>query len=134
MVAVGRPGAGGSSVSPGRDEFLELAARHGVVPVSVELLADRETPVSAFEKLVGDGPGFLLESVEGGERWARWSFLGWDPAFTLVARDGVCEVDVPWVDLPDGDPLDVLEALTGRYSTPDLPGLPPLHSGAVGYL
>jgi anthranilate synthase component I len=126
--------AGGLAVSPGRDEFVELARRHPVVPVSVELLADRETPVSAFEKLVGDGPGFLLESVEGGERWARWSFLGWDPAFTLVSRDGACEVDAAWVDLPPGDPLDVLEALTGRYSTPDLPGLPPLHSGAVGYL
>jgi anthranilate synthase component I len=115
--------------------FLELAARHSVVPVSVEVLADRETPVTAFEKLVGDAPGFLLESVEGGERWARWSFLGWDPAFTLRSHDGVSGITGPVeVDLPDGDPLEVLEQLVGRYSTPDLPGLPPLHSGAVGYL
>jgi anthranilate synthase component I len=106
-----------------------------VVPVSIEVLADRETPVTAYEKLVGPGPGFLLESVEGGERWARWSFLGWDPAFTLRSKDGVSTVTgrVP-VDLPDGDPLEVLEALIARYSTPDLPHLPPLHSGAVGYL
>jgi anthranilate synthase component 1 len=115
--------------------FLELAATHPVVPLSVEVLADRETPVTAFEKLVGDGPGFLLESVEGGERWARWSFLGWDPAFTLRSRDGVSTVEGRVaVDLPEGDPLEVLEALVGRYSTPDLPELPPLHSGAVGYL
>src|SRR5690606_25976596 len=115
--------------------FLELAAHHSVVPVSVEVLADRETPVTAYEKLVGDGPGLLLESVEGGERWARWSFLGWDPAFTLRSHDGTSTVTgrVP-VDVPDGDPLEVLEQLIGRYSTPDLDGLPPLHSGAVCYL
>ena len=115
--------------------FLELAANHPVVPVSIEVLADRETPVTAFEKLVGDGPGFLLESVEGGERWAQWSFLGWDPAFTLRSRNGESSVDGRVsVELPDGDPLSVLEQLVGRFSTPDLPGLPPLHSGAVGYL
>lgn len=115
--------------------FLELAAAHSVVPVSVEVLADRETPITAFEKLVGDGAGFLLESVEGGERWARWSFLGWDPAFTLRSRDGISTVSGRVeVDLPSGDPLQVLEQLVGRYSTPDVAGLPPLHSGAVGYL
>lgn len=115
--------------------FLQLAATHPVVPVSVEVLADRETPVTAFEKLVGDGPGFLLESVEGGERWAQWSFLGWDPAFTLRSTDGVSTVEGRVkVDLPSGDPLSVLENLVYRYATPDLPGLPPLHSGAVGYL
>ncbi|HSJ26845.1 MAG TPA: anthranilate synthase component I [Acidimicrobiia bacterium] len=115
--------------------FLELARSHPVVPISLEVLADRETPVTAFEKLVGSDPGFLLESVEGGERWARWSFLGWDPAFTLRSRQGVSTVDGPvQVELPAGDPLEVLEELIGRYSTPDLPGLPPLHSGAVGYL
>ncbi|MEX1043898.1 MAG: anthranilate synthase component I [Acidimicrobiia bacterium] len=115
--------------------FLELAAAHSVVPVSVEVLADRETPITAFEKLVGDGPGFLLESVEGGERWARWSFLGWDPAFTLRSRDGISTVGGRVeVDVPSGDPLQVLEQLVGRYSTPDVAGLPPLHSGAVGYL
>jgi anthranilate synthase component I len=115
--------------------FLELARTHSVVPVSVEVLADRETPVTAFEKLVGADPGFLLESVEGGERWARWSFLGWDAAFTLRSREGVSTVEGPVrVEVPGGDPLQVLEELVGRYTTPDLPGLPPLHSGAVGYL
>jgi anthranilate synthase component 1 len=111
--------------------FLELAERHPVVPVWRTILADRETPVSAYEKLAGRRPGFLLESVEGGERWARWSFLGWDPAFTLVARDGVT---TSGMDLPRGNPLEVLEALVHRFHTPDLPGLPPLHSGLVGYL
>ncbi len=116
-------------------DFLELARTHSVVPLSLEVLADRETPVTAYEKLVGSDPGFLLESVEGGERWARWSFLGWDPAFTLRSRDGVSTITGRFpVDIPDGDPLEVLETLIAKYSTPDLPDLPPLHSGAVGYL
>ena len=121
-------------IFPDRDQFHDLARSHRVVPVAVKLLADRETPVSAYEKLVGDRPGFLLESMEGGERWAQWSFLGWDPAFTISARDGITQADSDKVEIPAGDPLAALEQMLGRYSTAPLPGLPPLHSGAVGYL
>lgn len=121
-------------VAPGLDEFLDLASRFSVIPLSVEVMADRDTAVSVFEKLVGDRRGFLLESVEGGERWARWSFAGWDPIFTLRSHGGVSAIDDPAIDLPTGDPLTVLERLVERYRTPDLPGLPPLHSGVVGYL
>ncbi|MGQ0850135.1 MAG: anthranilate synthase component I [Actinomycetota bacterium] len=116
---------------PTFEEFLGLSSRYPVVPVWEVVLADRETPVSAYEKLVGSRPGFLLESVEGGERWARWSFLGWDPAFTLLSREGKVEGDI---ELPDGDPLMVLAEVVNRFATPDLDGLPPLHSGVVGYL
>src|SRR5919201_1051489 len=79
-------------VRPSRDEFLKLARDHTVVPVWREVLADLETPVSVFVKLVGasasDPPGFLLESVEHGQRWGRFSFVGRDPALTLTLRDG----------------------------------------------
>ncbi len=105
-----------------------------MVPVSTVLVADRETPVSAYEKLVGDAPGFLLESVEGGENWGRWSFVGWDPAFTLTSHDGVAHLEGDGPDLAPGDPLTVLEELVARHTVPDLDDLPPLHSGAVGYL
>ena len=124
-----------------KDAFLELAARHAVIPVSIEVVADRETPVSVFEKLVGDDDGFLLESMEGGERWARWSFVGWAPEFTLVARDGKSWVEGRGMDLPDADPLTVLEEVLARFdtATPDELGLPhaavpPLFAGCVGYL
>lgn len=123
-----------------RDDFLALAAEYRVVPVTLELLGDRDTPVTVFEKLVGSQPGFLLESVEGGENWARWSFVGWDPVFTLASKDGRTYFDtaVPPIDLPpswgDLDPLEALEAVLGVLHTPDLPELPPLHSGAVGFL
>ncbi len=121
-------------VSPTFEEYASLANQYSVVPVSVRVLADRETAVSAYEKLVGDAPGFLFESVEGGDRWARWSFLGWDPEFTLVSRAGETSVEGRHLDLAAGNPLEVLEDLLARFDTPDLPGLPPLHSGIVGYL
>lgn len=127
-------------ISLTKERFLELAEAHTVVPIAVEVLGDRETPVSVFEALVGDDDGFLLESVEGGERWARWSFVGWDPAFTVVARDGVTDAIGADVDLPEGDPLEVLDGLLGRYHAPagedcGFPGgVPPLHGGFVGYL
>jgi len=129
------------NAAPSLPDFLELAADYAVVPVSIEVLADRETPVSVYESLVEDGDGFLLESVEGGERWARWSFVGWKPQFTLVAKDGVVVAEGDQQpELPEGDPLSVLESVLARYSTPPPEALglgepvPPLFAGAVGYL
>jgi anthranilate synthase component 1 len=121
---------------PSRAEFHALAATHTVVPVWTELLADLETPVAAFVKLVGDGDGFLLESVEHGERWSRFSFVGRDPSATLVLRDGVVEVSGP---LPASIPTDrgilaSMEALLAEYRSPSFPDLPPLHGGMMGFL
>ena len=63
-----------------------MARDHTVVPVWRELLADLITPVAAFARLAADEPGFLLESVEHGERWSRWSFVGRNPLATLTSR------------------------------------------------
>jgi len=87
--------------------------------------------------MVGDSPGFLLESVEHGERWSRFSFLGRSPAATFVARGR--QVAVTQGALPDSVPLDegvlsCLEALLARFRSPSLEELPPLHGGLVGYL
>ncbi len=123
-----------------RNKFIELARRYRVVPVSVEVLADRETAVSVFEKLIGGDPGFLLESVEGGERWARWSFVGGRPEFTLEAHEGVSTIPDSDRPVPAGDPLEVLESTIASLSVPSPEELghsanhPPLHSGAVGFL
>src|SRR5580700_4906499 len=73
-------------------EFHELAAGRAVVPVWRELMADTVTPVGAFAQVVGDEPGFLLESVEGGDRWGRYSFVGRRPLGTLVGRRGQMSV------------------------------------------
>ncbi len=124
------------ALKPSLEEFRALAAQHSVVPVWAELLADVETPVSAYLKLVGDSPGFLLESVEHGERWSRFSFVGRNPSATLVLRDGVITVDGA---LPASVPLDrgmlaALDALLLEYQAPVLADLPPLQGGVVGYL
>ena len=123
-----------AAVTPNLDEYLEMASRCRVVPLAVNLVGDRETPLTVFEKLAGEDPGFLLESVEGGERWARWSFVGWDPAFILTSRDGKSEISGTDMEVPPGNPLEVVEQLHRQFSIPQMPGFPPLHSGMVGYL
>jgi anthranilate synthase component I len=132
----------------GREEtaaaaFVELAGRHRVVPVWRELVADTLTPVAAFLRIVGpDAPGFLLESVEGGERWGRYSFVGRNPLATVVA-DGRRVSARGELDLDaiagrpvtgEGGILAALEALLDAFDSPELPDLPPLHAGLVGYL
>jgi anthranilate synthase component 1 len=109
-------------VSPSRPEFLELGRRGNVIPLAAELLADLETPVSAFAKLRASGPAFLLESVEGGEHLSRYSFVGCNPRKIFTARAG------------DEDPLLLLEQEMKQYRPVELPGLPPFTGGAVGYL
>jgi anthranilate synthase component 1 len=124
-------------VRPSREEFRALARQHPVVPVWRELLADLTTPVAAFARLTRGGePGFLLESVEHAERWARWSFVGRRPVATLTSSGGAIQVEG---ELPAGVRLDqgilvAVEDLLARYRSPQLDGLPPLHSGLVGYL
>jgi len=123
-------------INPSREEFRTLARSYTVVPVWTELLADLETPVAAYLKLVGDGPGFLLESVEHGERWSRYSFVGRHAAATLTLRDGRVEVEgtLPFEVPRDKGMLAALDVLTERLVGPVLPELPPLHGGVMGYL
>ena len=124
------------SIRPSFDEFARLARSHRVVPVWRSLLADQVTPVAIFARCVGDDDGFLLESVENGERWSRWSFLGRHPLATIRSTSGRIEVDGPFADeIPTGPGmLDTLEQLLDRFRAPDIDGLPPLHSGVMGYL
>jgi anthranilate synthase component 1 len=129
---------------PSREEFVVLAKEHAVVPVWREVLADLQTPVAVYDRLRRDsGPTFLLESVERGERWGRYSFIGLRPFCRLEARRGQVTLAgalPPAVDAlvqaaaRGGDPLATLEVLVEALRTPALPGLPPLFAGAVGYL
>ncbi len=113
----------GFRIQPSLDEFRALAGEHTVVPVWTELLADLETPVAAYAKLVGDGTGFLLESVEHGERWSRFSFVGRDPTATLILRDGTIVVDgeIPASVPRDRGMLAAIEALLSAYRAPQHP-------------
>jgi anthranilate synthase component 1 len=124
------------SLNPDRETFAELARTHSVVPVWREVLADFQTPVSAWLRLDPNPNGFLLESVEGGERWARYSFIGGDAFAVVTARHGRVEVDgSPPVTPKEGEPpLAYVKRLIEACRAPQLGGLPPLHGGAVGYV
>ncbi len=120
---------------PDPAEFAALAKEHAIVPVWCEVVADTLTPVACFANLVGDEDGFLLESVEGGERWGRYSFVGRRPLATLTARGRNVEAtgQLGLADSGDGI-LAAVEALVSRFQSPVLNGLPPLHGGLIGYL
>ena len=125
-----------TAISPDRQEFHRLAAEWPVVPVWRELVADLTTPVAAFVRTVGDESGFLLESVEHGERWSRFSFIGRRPLGTLVARGRQVTATGQF---PEGTPLDqgilaAIEHILLQWQSPVIDELPPLHGGLVGYL
>ena len=120
---------------PSRDDFVDLASSHRLIPVACELVADTLTPVGVFLAAVGEDEGFLLESVEGGERWGRYSFVGRSPLGTIRKLNGEVSVEGPLGALPtEAGILETLRALIEQTSTPLIDGLPPLHSGVVGYL
>src|SRR5882672_10996979 len=105
--------------TPTRDDARVLAKDHALIPVYREVLADMLTPVRAYSLLCPPGtPGFLLESVEGGERLARYSFIGFEPK--------------P-LELGSGDPLGALRSVAAEATAP-VRGIPRFHGGAVGYL
>ena len=128
------------AIRPSREEFKELAREYSIIPIWRELLADLITPVAAYARLTRSGePGFVFESVEHGERWSRWSFVGRRPAATFISRGGGADVEVHGGVLPAGIPLDqgilgAVEAVLATYRSPQDPDLPPLHGGLVGYL
>src|SRR5260370_37847758 len=103
--------------TPTREESRTLSADHALIPVYREVLADMLTPVRAYSLLCPpDSPGFLLESVEGGERLARYSFIGYQPG--------------P-LDLGHGDPLPALSSVAAEAT---VPGIPRFHGGRGGVL
>jgi anthranilate synthase component 1 len=122
-------------ITPDRDTFVRLAADHDLIPIRTRVLGDRDTAVSVFEALANDhDDAFLLESVEGGDTWARWSFIGWDAIFSVVANADGVQVVGPGPDIETTDPLEALEQIAAAYRVHEDSDLPPLHSGLVGYL
>ena len=125
-------------IVPDRAEFRRLARDYNLIPVYREILADTETPVSAYLKIGGGEYSFLLESVEGGERVARYSFLGSNPSLVFMSRRG----RVTLLDRSTGksrsfssdDPLQDLERLLANYRPAPIESLRRFHGGAVGFL
>ncbi len=122
---------------PSYETFKEKAKEGNLIPVYREILADLETPVSAFLKIDEGEYSYLLESVEGGEKWARYCFLGSNPSVVFkskgdkiyVTRNGIVKEEKV-----DGNPLNSLKRLMSEYKPVKVDGLPRFFGGAVGYI
>lgn len=128
---------GGTVYTPSLEQFRVLARQGNLIPVARQILADMETPVSAFRKIDSGNYAFLLESVEGGEQWGRYSFLGSNPSLVVRARGDRVEVlQGQGVEtLRDvRDPFAALQRVLAQYRTVPVPGLPRFTGGLVGYL
>jgi anthranilate synthase component 1 len=122
---------------PDLETFKKLTREGNLIPVYREILADVETPVTALSKLAGKSHVFLFESVEGGEKWGRYSFLGADPHVVFRIRGEEVEIRNNGQIKRfghEGDPLKHLQDLLKKYRPVQAPGLPRFYGGAVGYL
>ena len=111
------------------------AAGYNRIPVVKEILADLDTPLSTYLKLADAPHTFLLESVEGGETWGRYSIIGLPAAAVLSVRDGVCRVEsaASSEEIAAANPFDAIESFRARFRAPELPSLPRFCGGLVGY-
>ena len=124
-------------IKPDLEEVRRLAARHNLVAIYRSDLADTETPVAAYWRLNQDRPGFLLESVEGGERLGRYSFIGGEPLASITLRDGAAEIleGESRRTEPFDDPVELLRSVMAQYRQAPPEDLPARFSGGlVGYL
>src|SRR5205823_3493711 len=124
------PVAADIDVQPSLEEVRELAREHSVVPLRHTFISDTETPVSAYLRLRGEGPSFLLESAEQGQRFGRWSFLGVQPRSVIRLEDGVLTVSGERREFDD--PYAAVAEELERYRVAPLADLPPFSGGAVG--
>lgn len=120
---------------PSKQEFIKLAGKSNVVPVYKEILADVLTPVSAFQK-IGNGYSYLLESVEGQEKIARFSFLGIEPSIVLKSKADSIEINRGGKvsKYTANDPLKEIENIMNGFKAAKIKGLPRFYGGLVGYI
>ena len=122
---------------PDFSTFKALCNQGNLIPVYREIMADMDTPVSAFRKIDDGRYAFLLESIEGGEKWARYTFLGAAPSVVIRSRGTHVELlttgEKPLV-LETDDPLDFVRKYLGHFHPVEVDGIPRFFGGAVGYL
>jgi len=130
----------GIRVYPEKREFLQLAKTYNLIPVYAEVICDIDTPISLYYKLARGGYSFLLESVEGAEKWARYSFIGTNPF--LIFKSKGKEVYTRFKNsnsfeernYSSENPFEELKRLVTSFKSPVLPGVPRFFGGAVGYV
>lgn len=123
------------SIKPDAGVISELAKSYDIIPIAKEIYADVITPISLLRKMAQRYKRFfLLESIEGGEKWGRYSFLGFNPLLRAVCKDGKVTIQSGESEyVENGDPYDVLRKLMANYKAPKLCDMPPFAGGLVGY-
>ena len=123
---------------PSLEEFKQKAKSGNLIPVYKEILADLDTPVSAYMKISGGEYSFLLESVEGGEKWARYCFLGCDPSIVVSTKGRTLTIiengKREQREIKSGSPLSAVKEVLARYQPVPSAGLPRFSGGAVGFI
>lgn len=123
-------------IKPSCDEIMELAKSYNTIPVCKEILADVITPITLLRRIAASKKRFfLLESIEGGEKWGRYSFIGYDPIMRVSCKNAVVTIDRngKMENIETKKPLEVLRSILKDYKSPSLKELPPFTGGLVGY-
>src|SRR3990170_2151174 len=120
---------------PSLEDFINKTKKGNLIPVFREIMADMETPVSALKSIDKGGAVFLLESIEGGEKWGRYSLLGVEPKVTFKSKGDNIEIIANGKkSKTKGDPVSVLREMLSRYKPVITDELPRFYGGAVGYI
>ena len=135
-------------IIPSCDDIMELSNTYNIIPLCKEIYADIVTPITLLRRIAAISTRYyLLESIEGNEKWSRYSFLGYDPILRATCKDHtvtisahgslnsrLLEKGLP-TDTPihTDRPLDILRTVLSLYRAPKLPGMPPFTGGFVGY-
>jgi anthranilate synthase component 1 len=120
---------------PELSESVKLSKDYNIIPVTMEVYADMETPISLFKRFEDSEYCFLLESVEGGEKWARYSFVGRNPFLIVKSSNGKNYIKDRNGNesVEEGNPIDTIKALMGKYRGAEILKLPRFNGGAVGF-
>lgn len=122
-------------ITPSCKQIELLADQYSVIPICKEIYADVITPITLLRKLSQSSQSFfLLESIEGGEKWGRYSFLGYNPIVSITCKKGEVRIRKEGKETIRTDkPMEVIRELLKEYKAPKLPGMPPFTGGFVGY-
>ena len=122
-------------ITPDSQKIMSLAQEYSYIPISEEIYADIITPISLLQRIAEEKKQyFLLESVEQGKNWGRYSFIGFDPIVRITCKNHIVTVTENGSSrIESGEPYDILREIMSRYKSPKLENLPPLTGGLVGY-